>query len=119
MRNLWGLLALAAAAAVSATTSSSAQVARPTLVLVQRAPLVVQGAHYRPRELVRLSATDSAVGAVTVVTTTRKGRLVARFAHFAVPACLRVVVRASGRRGDRATLVIDPKPGATGIPCGL
>jgi len=44
----WGLLALALVAAASATASTTKQTARPTLTLVQRMPLVVRGAHFRP-----------------------------------------------------------------------
>lgn len=117
-RNLAGLL-LATLAAVAATTSSSAQVARPTLTLVQRAPLVVRGAHFRPRQPVRLTAVYSGHEAAALVTTTRRGLLVARFAHFAAADCVRTTVRAAGRGGDRAALVVDPKNGSTGLPCGL
>jgi hypothetical protein len=45
--------------------------------------------------------------------------LIARFPRFAAPNCLRTVVRAAGRDGDRAALVIQPKSGSTGLPCGL
>jgi hypothetical protein len=117
-RNLAALL-LATLAAVAATTSSSAQVARPALTLVQRAPLVVRGAHFRPGESVRLTAAYGARSATASVTTTRRGVLIARFPRFAAPNCLRTVVRAAGRDGDRAALVIQPKSGSTGLPCGL
>ena len=119
MRSLWGLLALALVAAASATTSTSADVAPPTLILVQRAPLVVRGTHFKGHEAVSLRASSGAAGAVARLTATARGRFVASFAHFAVPSCVRVVVHAAGSRGDRATLVIDPKPGPTGIPCGV
>ena len=117
-RNLAGLL-LATLAAVAATTSSSAQVGKPALTLVQRAPLVVRGTHFRPGEAVRLTAAYSGHHASASVTTTRRGVLVARFARFTAAECLRTVVRAAGRTGDRATLVIQPKSGSTGRPCGL
>lgn len=118
-RNLAALLPLAAMAAVSATTSSSAQVARPALTLVQRAPLVVRGAHFRPREPVRLTAAYAGHEAATSVTTSRRGLLVARFPRFAAADCLRTVVHATGRAGDRAALVVEPKGGSTGLPCGV
>ena len=116
-RNLWGLLAIATVAAASTTASSSAETARPSLSLVQRAPLVVAGAHFGTREVVRLTASSNTATAVARTTTTRRGQLVVHFTHFAVPDCVRVVVRAVGRRGDRAALVIDPRPGLAGIPC--
>jgi hypothetical protein len=117
-RNLAGLL-LATLAAVAATTSSSAQVARPALTLVQRAPLVIHGAHFRPHEAVRLTAAYSGHDAAASVTTTRRGVLVARFPRFAAADCLRTVVHAAGRAGDHAALVIQPRTGSTGLPCGL
>ena len=117
-RNLAALLPLAALAATAATTSSSAQVARPALTLAQRAPLVVRGAHFRPHESVRLTAAYTGHDTALSVTTTRRGLLVARFPHFAASDCLRTVVRATGRVGDRAALVVQPKGGSTGLPCG-
>jgi hypothetical protein len=118
-RNLAVLLPLAAMAAAAATTSSSAQVARPALTLVERAPLVVRGAHFRPGEPVRLTAAYTGHDAALSVTTTRRGLLVARFPRFAAADCVRTVVHATGRGGDRATLVIRPKSGSTGLPCGV
>jgi hypothetical protein len=118
-RNLAGLLTLAVAAAVSATTSSSAQVARPALTMVQRAPLVVAGTHFRPRQAVRLTASTTGRSAAISVTTTRTGRLVARFPRFAAPDCVQSIVLATGRAGDRAKLVIEPKRGSSGLPCGV
>lgn len=118
-RNLAGLLSLAAVAAAAATTSSSAQVARPGLTLVQRAPLVVRGAHFRPGEPVRLTAAYTGHRAALSVTTTRRGLLVARFPRFAAADCVRTVVQATGRSDDRTTLVIPPKSGSTGLPCGV
>jgi hypothetical protein len=117
-RNLAGLL-LALLAAAAATTSPSAQVARPALTLVQRAPLVVRGTHFRPGERVRLTAAYSGRDASASVTTSRRGVLVARFPRFAAADCLRTVVHAAGRAGDRAALIIQPRSGSTGLPCGL
>ncbi|HSC50710.1 MAG TPA: hypothetical protein VLD16_10650 [Gaiellaceae bacterium] len=119
-RNLAGLLLLLAAlAAASATTSSSARVARPALTVVQRAPLVVRGTHFRPREAVRLTAAYTGHEATASVRTTRRGVLVARFGRFAAADCLRTYVHATGRAGERAALVIEPRRGSTGLPCGV
>jgi len=114
----WGLLALALVAAASATASTTKQTARPTLTLVQRMPLVVRGAHFRPGERVRLTVTAGTTHAAALATTARTGRLVARF-DYAPPIFTRSVVQATGRRGDHATLVVKPSPGSTGVPCGL
>ena len=101
---LGGLLALALVAAASATATSTA---RPTLTLVHRMPLTVRGAHFHAAERVRLTATAGTTSAVATTTTTRAGRIVVRF-DYAAPICTRVVVRAAGRSGDRATLVVRP-----------
>jgi hypothetical protein len=116
---VWGLLALTLVAATSATASSATQTARPTLTFVHRAPLVVRGAHFRARELVRLTATSgTASSAATTARATRAGRIVARF-DYTAPLCVRLVVQATGRSGDHAKLVVKPQPGSTGVPCGL
>ena len=54
----------------------------------------------------------------TFSTATRTGRIVARF-DYAPPICTRIVVQATGRSGDHATLVAKPPPGSAGVPCGL
>jgi hypothetical protein len=113
-----GLLGVALVAAASAAASSSTQTARPALALVHRAPLVVRGAHFRSGELVRLTATAGTTHAAATATTTRAGRLVARF-RYTPPICLRLVVLATGRSGDHAKLVVKPQPGPTDIPCGV
>lgn len=114
---LCGLLALALAAAASATASSATQTAQPTLTLVHRVPLVVQGTHFRPAELVRLSATTGATHAIAAARTTRRGAFVARF-HYAPLVCTKLVVLATGQRGDHARLVVKPPGGPGGVPCG-
>ena len=115
---LGGLLALALVAAASATATTARQNARPTLTLVHRMPLTVRGAHFHSGERVRLTATAGTTSAAATATTTRTGRIVVRF-DYAAPICTRVVVRAAGRSGDRATLVVRPSTGSTGVPCGL
>ena len=114
---LWALLALTLVAAASATASSASQATRPTLALAHRAPLVVWGAHFRAREHVRLTATAGTTHAIAAATTTRRGAFVARF-HYAPPVCLKLVVQATGQRGDRARLVVKPSGGPSGVPCG-
>jgi hypothetical protein len=115
---IWALLALALAAATSATASSTTQTARPTLTLVHRMPLVVHGAHFRSGERVRLTASAGKTSGAATATATRTGRIVARF-DYAPPICTRMVIEATGRRGDHAALVVPASPGSTGVPCGL
>jgi hypothetical protein len=115
---VWGLLAMAFLAAASATASTTTPTARPTLMLTHRAPLVVRGMHFRAGELVRLTATAGTTHAVAAGTTTRRGVIVARF-HYSPPLCMKLVVQATGQRGDHARLVAKPPPGGPGIPCGV
>jgi len=114
---IWGLLALTLVAAASATASSSSQATRPALTLAHRAPLVVRGTHFRGDERVRLTATAGTTHAVASATTTRKGAMVARF-HYTPPLCMKLVVLATGQRGDHAKLVVKPPGGPAGSPCG-
>jgi hypothetical protein len=117
-RIAWALLALTLAAATSATAGTTTQTTRPTLALVQHMPLVVRGAHFRPDELVRLTATAGTTSGHATATATRAGRIVARF-DYTPPICVRIVVSAVGRRGDHARLVVKPTSGSSGVPCGL
>jgi hypothetical protein len=106
-------------ALVAAPAATSAGGAAPVLALVQRTPLKIRGLHFKPRESVRVTATTAAGRASVVVRTSRGGRLRAAFGDFSPTPCLRLVVKAVGARGDRARLIVDPKPGSMGIPCGV
>ena len=120
-RIVWGLLALALAlalaAAASATASSTTQTAGPKLALLHRAPLVVRGSHFHSGELVRLTAAAGTTHAAALARATRTGGFVAHF-HYAPPVCLKLLVLATGKRGDHARLVVKPPGGPSGIPCG-
>jgi hypothetical protein len=106
------MLSLAIGAADAGTTAS----AKPVLQLIQRAPLKIQGVHFKPRERVRITATTPRAKQVLTTRSTRRGRLVALFSNFSAPDCLRLAVTAVGARGDRATLVINPPP-TLPVPC--
>ena len=117
-RIVWGLLALALTAAASATASSTTRSAAPKLTLAHRAPLVVRGAHFRSGERVRLTAAAGTTHAAATARATRSGGIVARF-HYTPPVCVKLLVLATGARGDRAKLVVKPLGGPSGVPCGL
>lgn len=117
-RIVGALLALALVAAASATASSTTQTALPKLALVHRAPLVVRGTHFRGGELVHLTAAAGLTHAVALARATRNGAIVARF-HYTPPVCVKLLVQATGARGDHAKLVIKALGGSSGIPCGL
>lgn len=116
-RIVWALLALALAAAGSATASSTTQTALPKLALVHRAPLVVSGTHFRSGERVRLTAAAGTTHAVAIARSTRSGGIVARF-HYSPPVCFKLLVLATGARGDHARLVVKSPGGPGGVPCG-
>jgi len=107
-------LVLAAGLGPAAARSTTA--AKPVLQLIQRAPLKIQGTHFKARERVRLTAVTPQGRAVVTARSTRLGRIVATFGSFSAPLCNRLSVRAVGARGDRATLVVNPPP-ALPVPC--
>jgi hypothetical protein len=106
-----GTTLLGAAAAAPAQTSSTA-----ALQLLQRAPLRVQGRHFKARELVRVRAYAGQETRLRLTRSTRQGTFRVDFGTFPENPCLVVTVRARGTRGDRATLVIEPPP-STEVPC--
>jgi hypothetical protein len=101
MRKLVMLLLL-----LAVTATASAQAARsvtPRILLVERAPLVVRGAGFRPGERVRvLLLAGSRVTAVTRVS--QAGTFVVRFER-SVGRCTRFSLLASGSGGSRARLL--------------
>lgn len=117
IRILWWPLALALVAVASATASTTSQTTLPALTLAGRMPLVVRGTHFRAGERVRLTAAAGTSHAIAAATTTRRGVFVARF-HYTPPLCMKLVVQATGQRGDHARLVVKPLGGPSGVPCG-
>jgi hypothetical protein len=100
-----------------AAAARSSVTAKPLLQLIQRAPLKVQGKHFKARERVRLSATTTRGKAVAITRSTRLGRIVATFSNFSARVCDSLVVTAVGAGGDRATLEVSPPPPVEG-PAG-
>jgi len=116
MTKLFILLAISAAllgatAAAPARTSSA-----PALQLLERAPLRVQGRHFRARELVHVRAYAGQETELRFLRTTRRGTFQVDFGTFPNNPCLVVTVKARGTSGNRATLVIQPPP-STELPC--
>ena len=110
------LLATAALLAAGAASADGRTAARPSLKLVKRTPLQVQGLNFKVRERVRVTAssetTSSRVRAV--VRTTARGTFTARLGRW--NRCKAVTVKAVGAKGDRATLVVRPPP-PINVPC--
>jgi hypothetical protein len=102
-------LAIAAALAIVAAVAAGESTAianRPTLRLVDASPLRVRGDHFRPREVVRVTAATGWAKHSQQVRSGRTGSFVATFrAHARTGACSPgLTVHAVGNRGTRAML---------------
>ena len=103
------LLALTAIAAL-APTAMAGTAARPSLRLVEDAPLVVRGASFEPQEtvLVRVSWRGTPPRSKRV-TAGQGGGFTARFRVMGLPACSAMLVTATGTQGSRAALKLVAK----------
>jgi hypothetical protein len=110
------LLATAALLAAGAASAEGRTAAPPSLKLVKRAPLQVQGLGFNVRERVRVTASSEPAGSTVraVVRTTARGTFTARLGRW--NRCEAVTVKAVGAKGDRATLVVRPPP-PIDVPC--
>jgi hypothetical protein len=110
------LLATAALLTAGAASADGRTAAKPSLKLVKRTPLQVQGLGFKVRERVRVTAssetTSSRVRAV--VRTTDRGTFSVRLGRW--NRCKAVTVKAVGSKGDRAMLVVRPPP-PIDVPC--
>jgi hypothetical protein len=103
---LLGLIALLAPCAALGISRSA-----PSLTLVDRAPLTVTGAHFRSRELVRVTALVEDGTAVRSVRAGKRGGFTARFPGLTVGRCGAFRVVAKGATGTRAILKLFPPAG--------
>lgn len=102
-------LVLAASIAVTLTVSpASATTRSASLRLASKAPLVVQGQRFAPRERVRVSVSGDLQLQRRVIAT-RSGAFAAEF-EAVVTRCDMVRVIAVGARGSHATLKYLPAP---------
>jgi hypothetical protein len=110
------LLAAAALVAGAAASAEGRTAAGPSLKLMKRDPLQVQGLRFKVGERVRVTATSATTSKVTrqVVRTTARGTFTAKLGTW--DRCAVVVVRAVGVRGDKAKLVLRPPP-PIDVPC--
>jgi hypothetical protein len=104
------LLAAAALVAGAAASAEGRIAAGPSLKLMKRDPLQVQGLRFKVGERVRVTATSAAIpkSITRVVRTSARGTFSATLGHW--NRCAAVVVKASGAQGDRARLIIQPPP---------
>ena len=110
--------AAVAVAALAATTTPAlaGPATTPALAIVQKQPLTVTGVHFKRRERVHLTAVAGRTSATASGVTTRFGRLRVTFRGYNGDSCNKLVITATGARGDHARLVLAPPPG-TEIPC--
>jgi hypothetical protein len=104
------LLVAAALVAGAAASAEGRTAAGPSLKLVKRDPLQVQGLRFKVGERVRVTAASATTSkAITrVVRTIGRGTFSAKLGTW--DRCVAVVVKAVGARGDRARLIIQPPP---------
>jgi hypothetical protein len=99
----------ALAVLVAATAASARTQSRPSLRIARStSSLVVRGTGFYARESVRVTVTAGASRAKTVRTSST-GRFAADFGTAFVDPCDAILIRAAGRRGDRALLKIPPR----------
>jgi hypothetical protein len=100
-----GLAAIGMALVLAPAGLSSPTRPKAHLRLVDRAPLIVKGSHFRAGERVRITIVAS-VPASRSVRAARDGSFTARFDAVSVGRCGELAVQALGARGDRAALKV-------------
>jgi len=80
-------------------------VTRPSLALVDRAPIVLRGRSFVPGERVRVTVSTT-VRRTRDVRAGSRGGFVVRFTGLIVPRCGGLIARARGSSGDLATMKI-------------
>jgi hypothetical protein len=105
---LFGAVVAASSFVLSVTGLFSASA--PSIQLVDRQPLVVQGAAFRPFERVSLTALTLLGPKRVSVRATRQGAFRARIRIVDQPCGRAFAVRALGRHGSRATLWLRGDP---------
>jgi hypothetical protein len=103
MRQVGVILTLTVGLALASASASGAAATRPTLRVVDRAPVVIRGAGFAPAE--RVTVVFIARSRMTRrVTATTGGTFVARF-RVVLGRCSRYSIQAFGSTGSRARLL--------------
>jgi hypothetical protein len=100
-------VALAGAFACVSAAGGSASATAPALTARSFAPFSVRGAHFEPREHVRVTL-ESPTANTVQIRATDAGTFVAVFPRVTVERCNGFVVRAAGAKGSHALL--RPRP---------
>jgi hypothetical protein len=108
MRKLAALIVLIACGA-TATSISAGGSGKANLRLVDRDPLSVQGHGFKPRERVRVTASEPEWQRKTI-RATATGSFRVAFSEIAVDRCSLVRVATIGAQGSRAVLKVLPSP---------
>lgn len=101
-------IAAALVAAIAAGSAPGSSLNRPALRLADVQPLVVAGASFRPRELVRVQAIGTFGTRAKSVRATALGRFLVRFTDLSGDPCKLRFVKATGAEGSRAVLRLPP-----------
>jgi hypothetical protein len=99
------LLSLAAAALSVFFAPASRAATRPSLALLDRAPIVLRGRSFVPGERVRVTVSTT-VRRTRDVRAGSRGGFTVRFTGLIVPRCGGFIARARGSSGDLATMKI-------------
>jgi|SRR6266516_3004652 len=99
------LLSLAAAALSVFFAPENRAATRPSLTLLDRAPIVLRGRSFMPGERVRVTVSTT-VRRTRYVYAGSRGGFVVRFTSLVVPRCGGFIARARGSSGDLAPMKI-------------
>ncbi len=99
------LLSLATAALALFLAPDTRAVTRPSLALLDRAPIVLRGRSFVAGERVRVTVSTT-VRRTRVVYAGSRGGFIVRFTGLIVPRCGGFIARARGSSGDLATMKI-------------
>jgi hypothetical protein len=102
-----GVLVVLVLAVLALTASSAASRPSPTLTLKGSAPVIVDGAHFRHRERVKITAST---GQSVTVRADAGGAFSVKLTLVPVDRCDRLIVRAQGSGGSVAVARRPPLP---------
>jgi CelD/BcsL family acetyltransferase involved in cellulose biosynthesis len=98
-------LAAVAVAVLAISPTVSAEQTRPTLRILDFTPLTLAGRGFKPRETVKLVASQAELMRVRKARATAAGRFRTAFTGFNISRCRgTLVLRALGARGSRVTV---------------
>ena len=103
----FAVVAVALALLLGSGAASAGRQTVPSLRLLSRAPVTVQGLHFRARTPVRITVLASSAH-VLMLRTSLAGGFIARFAGVSADRCSALTIEAVPARGSRAVLKLKP-----------